>query len=301
MKPDQHHNEMNARSSCGAHLSVAAFALALFAFTADAQDATGPLTPPPATDHNVHRVTTTDVAEAPPSLPPDEIIKAFSANEEKFLRARGLYGYKKTVKLTEYGRDGQPSGEFLLTVQGVIDSEGRIYEKPLEQPQSTLHSLEINPTNLKAMGKIPAYPLIPIQLRKYELRYVGAEKVDEVDCYIFEAKPKFLERASGLFQGVVWVDKKYLEVVKTYGKWVTDLGDEKVPELPFTNYETYRENVDGKYWFPNYSRSDEYLHSKDAGDIPVRLVIKWTDFKPFAAAQSPAAAPVTAPAAARKP
>jgi hypothetical protein len=97
-----------------------------------------------------------------------------------------------------------------------------------------------------------------------------------------------LERAQALFQGVVWVDKQYLEVVKTYGKWVTDLGDEHAPELPFTNFETYRENVEGKYWFPNYARSDAYLHSKDSGDIPVRLVIKWTDFKPLVASTTPA-------------
>jgi hypothetical protein len=83
-------------------------------------------------------------------------------------------------------------------------------------------------------------------------------------------------------------------VVKTYGKWVTDLGDEHAPELPFTNFETYRENVEGKYWFPNYARSDEYLRSKDSGDIPVRLVIKWTDFKPLLASAAPAPAAVDA-------
>jgi hypothetical protein len=37
--------------------------------------------------------------------------------------------------------------------------------------------------------------------------------------------------------------------------------------------------VDGKYWFPNYQRSDDTVHLKN-GDFPVRLVIKWSDFKP---------------------
>ena len=73
--------------------------------------------------------------------------------------------------------------------------------------------------------------------------------------------------------------------MKTYGKWVNELGDAKFAQMPFTTFETYRENVDGKYWFPNYERSDETVHVKE-GDFPVRLVIKWTDFKPLAAAVS---------------
>jgi hypothetical protein len=72
---------------------------------------------------------------------------------------------------------------------------------------------------------------------------------------------------------------------------VNELGDAKFAQMPFTTFETYRENVDGKYWFPNYERSDETVHVKE-GDFPVRLVIKWTDFRPLAAAVSD-----TAPAA----
>jgi hypothetical protein len=268
----------------------------------NAQDASGPLTPAPTEEHKVHRVNTTDAPEAPPALPPAQIIKEFAEKEEKYLRARVGYGYKKSIKLTEYGPDGLPSGEFQLTVVTVIDTDGKLYEKTVEQPQSTLHALQLNPGDLRTLGRIPAYPLIPGMLAKYELRYMGTEKVDEIDCYIFEAKPKLLERAHALFQGVVWVDKQYLEVVKTYGKWVTDLGDEKPPELPFTNFETYRENVEGKYWFPNYSRSDDYLHFKDSGDVPVRLVIKWTEYKPLSVASAvpaPAGAPAATPPASK--
>ena len=160
---------------------------------ASAQDANGPLAPPP--EHDVHRVTTTQPMEAPPALAPAEIIKEFAAKEEKFLRARVQYGYKKSIKLTEFGRDGQPAGEYQLTVQMVLDSDGRPYEKIVDQKQSTLRALVLTPDNVKIIGHLPAYPLIPQQLAKYDLRYVGAEKVDEIDCYIIDAKPKLLERA----------------------------------------------------------------------------------------------------------
>jgi hypothetical protein len=92
------------------------------------------------------------------------------------------------------------------------------------------------------------------------------------------------------------VDTQYLEVVKTYGKWVTEQGDAKgIAQLPFSLFETYRENVDGKYWFPNYLRSDETLHLKDE-DIPVRLVVKWSEFK-AGTANGGATAPVAQPPA----
>src|SRR5437879_2562970 len=110
-----------------------------------------------------------------------------------------------------------------------------------------------------------------------------------------------VERVRAYFDGIVWVDVKYLEVVKTYGKWVTDQGDmHPVADLPFSLFETYRENVDGKYWFPNYQRSDETVHLKN-GNFPVRLVIKWSDFKPLPAAgvatpPTPASIPAGPPA-----
>src|SRR5215813_12941111 len=141
------------------------------------------------------------------------------------------------------------------------------------------------PEDVNALSKIPSYPLAQSQIEKYTITYAGRERVDEVDCYLYSVKPKFLERANALFQGVIWVDAKYLEIVKSYGKFVNDLGDFHSPQLPFANFETYRENVEGKYWFPNYARSDDRKHY-ESGDVPLRVVIKWTEFKPLGAAQS---------------
>jgi hypothetical protein len=79
---------------------------------------------------------------------------------------------------------------------------------------------------------------------------------------------------------------------------VTEQGDAPIlAQYPFALFETYRENVDGKYWFPSYSRSDDTLHLKDQ-DLNIRLVIKWSDFKPLPFVP-PTAAP--APSSAAKP
>ena len=256
----------------------------------------GPVTPPP--EHDVRRVGTEPVPPAPPSIPPEEIIKRFSQKEDEYIVARAGFTYKKTVRLEEFGPDGRPSGQLLLVLEGKPGPDGKIYEKTAERPQSTLHYLEMGPEDFQALARMPAYPLTTPQLAKYDLKYLGKELVDEIECYIFQVKPKAVERAHYYFEGIVWVDAVYLDVVKTYGKWVNDLGDMRSATMPFSIFETYRENVDGKYWVPNYMRSDGTLNLKDL-NVPVRLVVKWTDFKPVsAAAPAPAAAP---PAAAPKP
>ena len=253
----------------------------------------GPLAPPP--EHHVNRVGNVSEPEAPPSLPEAEIIKRFSGKEDEYSLSRTRYTYRKTIRLQEFGPDGQPSGELVVVTQPGRDVDGKLFEKVVEKPRSTLQHLFLRSEDLEGLQRIPAFPLTSNQLAKYDLKYLGKEQVDEIDCYIFQAKPRMVERVKAYFDGIVWVDTKYLEVVKTYGKWVTDQGDmHAVADLPFSLFETYRENVDGKYWFPNYARSDGTLNLKGL-EIPVRLVIKWTDFKSVPSAlQAPApSAPAT--------
>ena len=253
----------------------------------------GPLTAP--VDHNIRRVTNDAAPDAPLALPEAEVIRQFAAKEDASLAARSRYGYRKTLRIQEFGQDGKPSGELLRVTEVMPVSDGKIAMRVIEKPQSTLQHIYLAPEDLAALDRVPAYPLTTNQLAKYDLKYVGKEQVDEINCYIFQVKPKVVDRMHPLFDGIVWVDDHYLDIVKTYGKWVTDLGEQRAMEqLPFTLFETYRENVDGKYWLPDYTRSDDTLHIKE-GDFAMRITIKWTDFKSLA---SQTVVPATAPAAA---
>jgi hypothetical protein len=259
----------------------------------------GPIAPPP--EHHVTRIITGPEPEAPPDLPEAEITKRLSLKEDDYMLSRTRYTYRKTIRIQEFGPDGQPDGEFVIVTQPGRDVDGKMIEKVVQKPESSLHRLFLRSEDLEGLQHIPAFPLTSSQLARYDLKYVGKEQVDEVDCYLFQVKPKMVDRAKAYFDGIVWVDVKYLEVVKTYGKWVTDQGMvPAVKDLPFSLFETYREYVDGKYWFPNYSRSDATLNLKGGDEIPVRIVIKWTDFKAVASAP-PAGAQVPAPAISPKP
>ena len=266
---------------------------------AGAQDAQGPLTPAPSEEHKVRRLGTEPEAAAPPSLPPDEIIRRFSQKEDEFMAARPNYGFRRTIRIDEFGEDGKPAGQFLMVTDTTRAANGQVISKMVQKPQSTLHYFNLETEDVRELERIPAFPLTSSQLVKYDLKYIGEERVDEIDCYIFKVKPKALDRTHAYLDGLVWVDTKYLEVVKTYGRWVNELGDVRSTTLPFALFETYRENVDGKYWFPNYERSDETLHLKDVS-VPVRLVIKWTEFKALPAT-APVAPPSASPSASPKP
>jgi hypothetical protein len=269
-----------------AAMAALILAMAAAAPAARSQASQAPLTPPPPEGHDVKRMGTEPEAPAPPSLPPEEIIQKFAQKEDQFAAVRPNYTYRKTIRVQEFGPDGGAAGQFSWVTEIARAANGQLISKTVEKPQSTLRYLKLEPEDAKELDRIPAFPLTSAQLAKYDLKYLGQEKVDEIDAYIFQVKPKAVDRAHAYFDGIVWVDKQYLEVVKTYGRWVNELGDVHIANLPFATYETYRENVAGKYWFPNYERSDETLHLKDV-DVAVRLVIKWSDFKPLLATAAP--------------
>ena len=293
-------NSVNLPSLSRIWPAILAGSFLVLQYAAAQENPAGPQAPPP--EHKMERVIGAAQPEAPPSLPPAQIITAFSKKEDLYQAERPLYSYRRTVRIQEFGPDGKPGGEYNATYQAVRSSGGQLYEKALAAPESSLQYFQFEPDDAHYLGSVPAFPLTTDQLAKYNVKFLSSEKVDEIDCYIFEVHPKTLDRKHPLFDGIIWVDEKYLEVVKTYGKWVTDLGPMRPGNLPFNMFETYRENVEGKYWFPNYSRSED-VYKLQGREVPVRVTIKWSDFKPFPPAeiQRPATTPPPAAAPAAKP
>src|SRR5262249_17842379 len=178
-----------------------------------------PMAPPPA-EHDVRRMGNVPEPAAPPALPPEEIIKKFAEKEDQYLAVRPSYGFRRTIRIDEFNREGKLAGQFVMVTEAIRGSSGQVVNKVVQKPQSTLSMLTLEPEAVKEFDRIPPFPLTTSQLVKYDLKYIGEEQVDEINCYIFQVKPRGVDRAHAFFDGIVWVDAKYLEVVKTYGKWV---------------------------------------------------------------------------------
>jgi hypothetical protein len=175
---------------------------------------------------------------------------------------------------------GQVIGEYHRVSQFTFDDQGNRYEKISFVPMSSMP--EITAEDVEDLGGVEPFALEPSKIDKYNIRYAGKEKIDELNLFIFDVQPKVLpdpkKIKERLFSGRIWVDDQDLQIVKTKGKGVPETKKNKFPTV-----ETYREYIDGKFWFPTYSYADEELIFEDGGSLHVRMKVRYMDFTPTSA------------------
>jgi TonB family protein len=222
------------------------------------------------------------MAQAPENgtMPPaevDRIVRAFTVKEEEFRRALTSYSFTRDALMQKIGMGGQVTGEYHRISTFTFDDQGNRYEKISFFPMSSMP--EVTSEDIEDLGGVEPFALDPTKIGRYNIRYVGKEKIDELNLYIFDVNPKVMpdpkRSKERLFQGRIWVDDQDLQIVKTKGKGVPETKNNKFPTV-----ETYREHIDGRYWFPTYSYADEELIFDNGGSIHVRMKVRYTDFTP---------------------
>ena len=214
----------------------------------------------------------------PPPIPVEEIIQKFAANEDAMKAVYVTYDFTQTVRVEELT---DPGGKFTATGEVYTKPGGARYWRVTEPPQSNLKIMHFSLEDVRAMVSIPLFTLTTDEIANYNFLYAGEDKLDELNTYVFQVKPKvqsLLNRSRRFFEGVIWVDDHDLTIVKSFGKFVSEIS-ENGPQLPFTMFETYRENLQGKDWLPTYTSSDDYIDSDDNTQVHLHLVIRSTDFK----------------------
>ncbi len=219
------------------------------------------------------------ISTEPPSVPADQIIQHFAEREAEFKRERDNYTYTQTFVVQTIDAGGQPDGEYRMTSDIVFSTTGKRYDKVTYAPPSTLQRVSLSEQDFADLQNVQPFVLTTNELPKYDITYVGRQRVDELSTYVFEVKPKKIEKNQRYFQGRIWVDDKDLEIVKTYGKAVPDIL-KRNEENFFPRFETYRENIEGHYWFPTYTHADDVLHFS-TGDIRIRMTVRYKDYKRF--------------------
>jgi hypothetical protein len=208
----------------------------------------------------------------------DRILKAFTAKETEFRQALNLYSFKRDALLQSIGMGGQVTGEYHRVSYFTFDDQGNRYEKISFFPMSSMGST-VTQEDLEDLGGIQPFALEPSKISKYDFKYVGKEKIDELSLYVFDVTPKVIpdpkKTKERLFVGRVWVDDQDLEIVKTKGKGVPETKTNKFPIV-----ETYREQFDGRYWFPTYSYADEELLFEGGESLHIRMKVSYSDFAP---------------------
>jgi hypothetical protein len=216
----------------------------------------------------------------PQNISVQELIQKFAGREGTFKDARNHYTYTQEVIVQTLDGD-TVDGEFRETTDILYDDQGKRLEKVTYAPQNTLTRIGITKEDYDDFRNRLPFVMTTEDLPQYNILYAGQQRVDELDTYVFDVAPKKVDKDGGprFFQGRIWVDNRDFQIVKTCGKNVPDTRKKDQENLS-PKFVTYREQVDGQYWFPTYTSADDFLHFK-GGDIRVREIVKYKNYKRF--------------------
>src|SRR5438270_106381 len=216
----------------------------------------------------------------PKGVTADEVIKRFAATEKEFKAALDLYAYRQTVKVQTVDGD-TIDGEYAQTFDVTFDDQGHKVKTVVYAPESSLQRISMTQEDVDDIENRLPFVLTSDEIPEYDILYAGQQQEDELHCYVFDIAPKRIEGKKRYFQGRIWVDDHDFQIVKTYGKSVPDIrkhhGDE---ENLYPKFTTWRQQIDGQYWFPVYTRADDELHFK-LQDVHIREIVKYEDYKRF--------------------
>lgn len=207
----------------------------------------------------------------------ERIVKTFTANEKTFREALTGYVFNRSASIHTVGMGGQISGTYRRDSFLNLLPDGKRVEKILYAPIPTLTEITISAADIDNLSGVDQFAIDPAVASQYNFNFVGMEKIDELNLYVFDAAPKVAldpkKIKQHFFSGRIWVDERDLMIVKSKGKAVPEQKNEKFPVI-----ETWRENVGGKYWFPSYAMGDDELVFKDGNVVKVKVRVKYTDY-----------------------
>ncbi len=208
----------------------------------------------------------------------DRIVKTFTSKEGEFRNALTNYVFNRSATLQTIGMGGQITGNYRRDSFMSLKGDGSRFEKILFFPMPTMTEITVTPQDLEDLGGINPFALEPSAVPQYNFNYAGKEKIDDLNLYVFDVTPKVIPNPKKsklrLFTGRVWVDDADLQIVKSKGKAVPEDKNNKYPVV-----ETWRENIDGKYWFPAYISSDDELVFDSGQAVKLRMRVKYTDYR----------------------
>ena len=203
----------------------------------------------------------------------NRIVQAMTAKETEFRRVLNDYAFKRDVVIQIIGFGGQIAGEYHRVSNFTFDDSGTAFEKIIFFPMPTVAPSQ---TDLEDLNTIHTFVLEPSRINEYRFTYAGKERIDEIDTHMLDVAPVVTPSKGSkvrFFQGRIWVDERDMQIVKARGKGIPE-GKEKYP-----TFESYREQVDGRYWFPSYTYADDELVLNSGEPIHVRMRIKFTDYE----------------------
>lgn len=221
-----------------------------------------------------------NAVDTKPAPTPDEIqkiIKQFTQKETEFAAARESYTYRQTSKMEE---TEPPGGTYQIVEEVSFDDRNRRISHVTHAPVGGFEHIMMTGEDEQDLRNVMPFVMTNTTADEYEVSYVGREQVDDIPCYVFSVKPKALTKdRKRYFDGQIWVDDQDMQIVKTYGRGVGHL--RRGEDQQFPKFETYRQQIDGKYWFPTYTYADDTLNFKDGQSQRIKVIVKYDQYKKY--------------------
>ena len=216
--------------------------------------------------------------------PPPDLARKAAHLESETQRARDHYTYRQSVTIEELSDRGSMVGQYREERDVIFSPTEERTEQMIGRPLLTLKNLKLTEEDFADIRNIQPFVLVEELLRIYETKFRGEEKIDDVDCYVLQVRPRQILSGQRLFDGMLWIKKDGLAIIRSEGKAVPEIRSMKQENL-FPRFTTVRRQIDGQHWFPIYTYADDALEFR-TGPQRIRLKIRYSEYKRFGAESS---------------
>src|ERR1700719_925651 len=121
----------------------------------------------------------------PKGITVQEVIKRFATKEKEFKAARDQYTYRQDVKVMTLDGD-TPDGSYQQVFDVTFDDKGRKTKNVVFAPQPSLQRIMMTEEDFDDIENRLPFVLTSDEIGEYDILYVGQQKQDELDTYVFD-------------------------------------------------------------------------------------------------------------------
>jgi hypothetical protein len=215
---------------------------------------------------------------------PADLARRVAHVETETQRARDHYTYRQSVTVEELSDRGARVGEYHEVRDIVFSPAEERTEEMIGRPTFALKNLRLTDEDFADIRNIQPFVLVEDLLPIYETKFRGEERMEDIDCYVLQVRPRQILAGQRLFDGLLWVKQDDFAIVRSEGQAVPQVRSLKQENL-FPRFTTVRRPIDGKHWFPVYTHADDTLDFR-TGPQRIRLMIRYSQYKKFGSESS---------------
>ncbi len=212
--------------------------------------------------------------------PPADLIKRVAQREAATEAARNQYLYRQSVTIEEYDTRGNALGSYREAREVIFTPAGERVEQFSEKPFSRLQRLILTDEDFQDIRNIQPLLLTPDMLPRYFIKFRGDERIDGVECWVLDIQPRQILQGMRMFEGLAWVEKESLAIIRTHGQAVPPIYSNGRENL-FPRFTTLRAKIDDLY-FPVRTYADDILPFR-TGPLRMKFNIRYTGYRRFGA------------------